>query len=118
MNLTVNSLTFDCADAESLARFWSDVLGLPVDPDGNEAFASIGQSVAARPSWLFVKVPEAKRAKNRFHVDLASHNWATDVERALALGATRLGEHDEAGLKWVTLADPEGNEFDIVAADH
>jgi hypothetical protein len=118
MNLAVASLTFDCADAQALAGFWSEVLGVPVDPDANESFASIGQSVAARPSWFFVQVPEGKTAKNRFHVDLSSHDWAADVERVMKLGAQRLHKYDESGLTWVTLADPEGNEFDIVAGGH
>jgi hypothetical protein len=118
MNLTVASLTFDCTDAGSLAHFWSEVLGVPVDPDGTASFASIGQSGPTRPSWLFVQVPEGKMAKNRFHVDLSSHDWPGDVERIVDLGATLLGEHDELGTKWATLADPEGNEFDIVAGDH
>ena len=67
---------------------------------------------------MFIQVPEGKKAKNRFHVDLASENWLADVEHVLALGATRLGEYEESGAKWVTLADPEGNEFDIVAGGH
>jgi predicted enzyme related to lactoylglutathione lyase len=118
MTLDVTALTFDCSDPSGLANFWSEVLGLPVDPDASDGFASIGQSVAAQPSWMFIKVPEAKAAKNRFHVDLASADWSADVERVVALGATRIGEYDEAGAQWVTLADPEGNEFDIVAGGH
>ena len=35
------------------------------------------------------------------------------VERAVSLGATRVGEYDEYGAIWTTLADPEGNLFDI-----
>ena len=118
MNLSVTALTFDCADASTLAHFWSGVLGLPVDPDPTDAFASIGQSAAAQPSWMFIKVPEAKKAKNRVHVDLSSADWATDVEHVLSLGATRIGDFEESGMRWVTLADPEGNEFDIVAGEH
>jgi hypothetical protein len=118
MNLALTALTFDCADARTLADFWSDVLGMAVDPDASESFASIGQTTGAHPSWFFVQVPEGKKAKNRFHVDLSSRDWAADVERVLALGATRLDDHVEQGLTWVTLADPEGNEFDIVMGDH
>jgi len=118
MNLSVTALTFDCADASGLAHFWSGVLGLPVDPEPTDAFASIGQSAATQPSWMFIKVPEAKKAKNRVHVDLSSADWATDVERVLSLGATRIGDFEESGMRWVTLADPEGNEFDIVAGSH
>ena len=39
----------------------------------------------------------------------------TEVERLLALGAHRLGGFVEGGARWVTLADPEGNEFDVLA---
>jgi uncharacterized glyoxalase superfamily protein PhnB len=35
------------------------------------------------------------------------------VERAVALGATKVAEFDEYGTQWVTLTDPEGNVFDI-----
>jgi predicted enzyme related to lactoylglutathione lyase len=118
MNLSLTALTFDCADASSLAQFWSDVLGLPVDPDASEDFASIGQKAATQPSWMFIKVPEPKKTKNRFHVDLASADWDADVQRVVAAGATRIGAYDESGAQWVTLADPEGNEFDIVNGGH
>jgi hypothetical protein len=39
----------------------------------------------------------------------------TEVDRLLALGARRLGDFDEGGARWVTLTDPEGNEFDVLA---
>ena len=118
MNLSLTALTFDCADASGLAHFWSDVLGIPVDPDASEDFASIGQAAEMQPSWMFIKVPEPKKTKNRFHVDFGSADWDADVKRVLALGATRIGDYDESGAQWVTLADPEGNEFDIVAGGH
>ena len=35
------------------------------------------------------------------------------MERALGLGATKVGEFDEYGTQWTTLADPEGNVFDV-----
>jgi hypothetical protein len=50
------------------------------------------------------------------HVDLVAADLAAAVERALELGAARLADHADAGYRWSTLADPEGNEFDIVAA--
>ena len=119
MKLSVTALTFDCADASGLAEFWSGVLGLPVDPDASEAFASIGQSADVQPSWMFIKVPEGKRAKNRLHVDLASRGLGC---RCRACRRPRrdacIGDYDESGMQWVTLADPEGNEFDIVAGIH
>ena len=50
------------------------------------------------------------------HPDLTASDLEGEVDRVVALGATRQSEHDEDGTRWVTLSDPEGNEFDIVAA--
>ena len=40
---------------------------------------------------------------------------AADIQRALAAGATHVGDFDEFGTQWSTLADVEGNVFDIGA---
>jgi hypothetical protein len=40
------------------------------------------------------------------------------VQRLLTLGATHVRDVDEGGYQWATLTDPEGNEFDVVAAPH
>lgn len=33
--------------------------------------------------------------------------------RSTSTGATKVAEYDEYGTTWTTLADPEGNVFDI-----
>ena len=116
--MAVTALTFDCRNPEPGRLLVTGARVAGRHPDATDSYATIGQSVAAEPSWMFMKVPEPKAAKNRFHVDLSSSDWARDVERVIALGAKRIGEFDEAGARWVTLADPEGNEFDIVAGGH
>ena len=35
------------------------------------------------------------------------------ADELIALGATRVGEFDEPAGHWITLLDPEGNEFCI-----
>jgi hypothetical protein len=118
MTMSLYAVTFDCTNAADLARFWSDVLGRPVDADPSEEFAAIshGGESPAVPCWMFNKVSEPKRTKNRVHVDLVSGDWKAEVDRVIALGATRIGDFDEGGSTWTTLSDPEGNEFDIAAA--
>jgi hypothetical protein len=64
---------------------------------------------------MFLQVPEAKAVKNRCHPDLTAPDLAAEVDRLTALGATHLAEHTEDGTTWATLADPEGNEFVLVA---
>ena len=36
---------------------------------------------------------------------------AKNVEWLQALGATVVEEHDELGVAWTVMTDPEGNEF-------
>jgi hypothetical protein len=118
VEITLYAVTFDCADAAALGRFWSELLRHPLDDGATAEFASIGRSGdrAPRPHWAFVQVPEDKQVKNRVHVDLVAENLAVAVDRAVALGATRLAERADDNYRWSTLADPEGNEFDIVVA--
>jgi predicted enzyme related to lactoylglutathione lyase len=119
MTTTLYAVTFDCGDAAALAGFWAGVLGRSVDDGATPEFASIGleSPASSRPHWMFVQVPEGKTAKNRMHTDLIIDvaDLAAETERLLGLGAVKLAEHEDGGTRWVTLADPEGNEFDVMA---
>jgi predicted enzyme related to lactoylglutathione lyase len=64
---------------------------------------------------MFVKVPEGKKTKNRLHPDLVTPDLDGEASRLVAGGAVRGGQFEESGARWVTFADPEGNEFDVVA---
>jgi predicted enzyme related to lactoylglutathione lyase len=59
-------------------------------------------------------LPEGKTVKNRLHLDLATTDWETEIDRLTDLGATRIREVKDNGAQWITMADPEGNEFDLV----
>ncbi|WP_431942657.1 VOC family protein [Micromonospora marina] len=78
----------------------------PVDP-------ASGTGLGRR--FLFQAVPEPKRGKNRLHVDLhvGPEGRAAEVKRLTALGATVLAEVADRGSEHTTMADPEGNEFDV-----
>ncbi len=68
-----------------------------------------------RPRILFQQVPEAKTVKNRVHLDIRP--VGVDVEelreQLLQRGATVLHEGRQGPHTWLTMADPEGNEFCI-----
>ncbi|TJZ95642.1 VOC family protein [Actinacidiphila oryziradicis] len=112
------ALTFDCADAAVLGAFWAQALGRELDPGAGKAFASIGLHEAgpSAPGWCFAQVPEGKSAKNRMHPDLMTADLEAEVERLIGLGASRKGDVEMGSMRWTTLADPEGNEFDVIAA--
>ena len=100
---------------------WAEANGLPREDWDN--YASRVDPDGVGPRLFFQRVPEPKTAKNRVHLDLSVSggrgtpmeqrraNVAAAVERAVAAGATRVKDYDEAGQHWVVLQDPEGNEF-------
>lgn len=116
MSVNLFALTYDCADAASLAAFWSGVLERPVDDAATAEMASIAPDQGG-PHWYFMRVPEGKAVKNRMHPDLTTPDLAAEVQRIIALGAKTAAEFDQGGFRWVTLVDPEGNEFDVLASE-
>jgi Glyoxalase-like domain len=68
---------------------------------------------SGRSRVLFQQVPEGKTVKNRLHLDVRTRDEDTDavVDRLTARGATFLHRGQEGPHSWVTMADPEGNEF-------
>ncbi len=113
MTSLVRHLTFDAHDAYRQGAFWAEVLGgrLSDDDSPGDPEALVEADGIA---LLFVTVPDAKSVKNRLHVDLQPQDRTRDeeVERLLALGAKLHEDHRRPnGRGWVTLTDPEGNEF-------
>ena len=105
----IKTVSFDCADALALARFWAEVLGTDVDEDATADRAYVEAPGWGGPNMWFVRVPEPPRAaKNRMHFDLRSpRTMRSEVERLTALGATVAARFDSH----TTLLDPEGNVF-------
>ena len=108
----IGNVAFDCNDVLTTATFWSAVLDRPLDEGSSYGFASIGGADEGRaePAWYFNKVPEAKRAKNRVHLDIVDPDPAA-VDRLLELGATTVSNHRLGSHRWTVMRDPEGNEF-------
>jgi predicted enzyme related to lactoylglutathione lyase len=74
---------------------------------------SDGAERGPRRRVLFQLVPEAKTVKNRVHLDVwvGTDNVEAELERLTARGATFLHRGRQGPYSWVTVADPEGNEF-------
>jgi predicted enzyme related to lactoylglutathione lyase len=116
MAMRVNNMTFDCGDARKLADFWAAMTGWIVFYDDDPEVMVAPHFPNEGPTMLFIPVPEGKTAKNRLHLDLQPTDRTRDeaVAQALSLGATVIGDfRKEDGSGWVTLGDPEGNEFCI-----
>jgi hypothetical protein len=117
-------LAIDCADPSGLARFWCSVLDYQVQ-DEDDGVVTIGSPEVAvgenqrgpvPPALTFAQVPEGKTVKNRLHICLspADREQDEEVRRLLGLGA-RHADVGQGDVSWVVLADPEGNEFCVLA---
>jgi len=128
-------VTFDAADPHALADFWAQAAGYDredhsgviaglleaghLDPgdvieDGDrQAFrdlAACRDPQGRRPRLLFQRVPEAKVAKNRVHLDLqvgGAEAARAEADRLVAAGANVRWTTSDRGPLTITLADPE-----------
>lgn len=124
MTSRFTELVIDCHDPQRLAAFWCAVLDFTV-LDRSEGKVEIGsweptvEAVRAGqmpPTLVFIQVPEGKRVKNRLHLDVSPIDAGTEEEvaRLVGLGASRADVGQGNARSWVVMADPEGNEFDVV----
>ncbi|MGH3385979.1 MAG: VOC family protein [Nocardioidaceae bacterium] len=128
MTCKFTELAIDCADPHGLARFWCSVLGYEVQ-DETDGTITIGSPLVPEgknrvgpvpPTMTFALVPEGKTAKNRLHLDVnpTDRDQADEVRRLLDLGARPADVGQTGEESWVCLADPEGNEFCVLAGRH
>jgi hypothetical protein len=133
-------IAVDCADPHRLCRFWAAAVGYEVEDHHDLVERMLAAGFASReedtveldgrlawrtaaacadpngrgPRLLFQQVPEPKTVKDRIHLDLHFGDDAArdaHVARLVELGATKLWDGQQGPQRWVTMADPEGNEF-------
>jgi hypothetical protein len=114
VSLDWEQTSIDAVDPGSLGRWWQQALGWVVVDEGLDVF-EIRPAAERLPGLLFVRVPEAKTAKNRLHLDFRPVDQIEEVDRLLALGAKRV-DIGQGEQPWAVLADPEGNEFCVLGA--
>jgi predicted enzyme related to lactoylglutathione lyase len=111
-------IVVDCADLDRSARFWCAVLGYTAGAAVGGPYRSLVPDNGQGIEVLLQRVGDTKLGKNRLHLDLRTADFAAEVERVVALGATRLTAQPvvEDGWRWHILADPDGNEFCVIQA--
>lgn len=123
---TIRDVIFDSRHPASIARFWAAAIdGYRVAPYDDAELARLrsigvndpedGPTVLVEPATgrgprlFFQRVPEARTVKNRVHLDLQAPDADAEADVLTRLGARILARRQG----WITLADPEGNEFCI-----
>lgn len=117
MEIRIQCLCIDTVAPARIASFWESALGWRRTFEADEQVClepptgSPEDGIA--PDLVFLKVPEGKTGKNRLHLDLRPADQAAEVARLESLGARQvsIGQGD---VSWVVMADPDGNEFDVL----
>ncbi|MCW2842009.1 MAG: bleomycin resistance protein [Aeromicrobium sp.] len=110
-------LCIDAHDPERLGRFWAGVLGrrLEQDADGDHGLAADDDTEFG---IYLLPTDEPKRGPNQMHFDLTStslDDQQATVGRAIELGGRHLDIGQGPEATHVVMADPEGNEFCVIA---
>jgi hypothetical protein len=105
------AIEIDAADPASQAQFWSEMLGFTLEGTSCHPPQHWLSRVPLFPSFTFVPEASPKTAKNRLHFDFLCEPAGEDHPRLIAMGARDLVDHSAKGF--ITMQDPEGNEFDL-----
>jgi catechol 2,3-dioxygenase-like lactoylglutathione lyase family enzyme len=111
-------ICIDSPDPRRIATFWEAALGwrrTEDDPDLVVLEPPAGSAEdGVSPDLVFLRVPEPKSVKNRLHIDLRPVDQEAEVARLEGLGAGHV-DIGQGDASWVVLADPDGNEFCVLA---
>jgi len=112
----IAAVVVDCADPRALARFWGEALDWSLHDAGDD-HARLRSASGTGPYLEFVRTTGGPTGRHRSHLDVVpdrGSDQAAEVARLQTLGATRtdVGQGD---APWIVLADPEGNDFCVLA---
>jgi hypothetical protein len=121
MTLNVFTVVIDCADPRLEAAFWAEALSYEIRERNTDEYLVSDPAGKAFPLY-FMKVPEPKMGKNRFHLDLVTEgSMSEEVDRLVRLGARVVDVRQDPDTlenpdTWTVLEDVEGNVFCVTSS--
>jgi catechol 2,3-dioxygenase-like lactoylglutathione lyase family enzyme len=122
MACRISEIVIDAADPEALSRFWCAVLGYEELGRASDGGIEIGPPDAGfggpQPILVFNHSATRTAGKLPTHIDVNATDRSQEDElaRLLELGANHADVGQTGDESWHVLADPEGNEFCLLAA--
>jgi len=113
--LWIGSIVVDCKKFDEMIAFWKAALGYELRRPPSEDWALLYDPNGSGPNVAFQKDPSEPGQVYWYHFDLYSSDPEGEVQRLLRLGAT-MRQPAQKEFDYVTLADPDGNPFDVVEA--
>lgn len=109
----IGSIVIDCTNLSRMIEFWSEALHyVPRDPPSSDGVI-LKDPDGRGPNLNLSLSGEGPLEEYRIHLDLYAPDPLAEVERLIKLGAT-MKLPAQKGHDFVTLADPDGNLFDVI----
>ena len=115
--VTVVTVVINVVDYEGEKAFWLSLLGVGIAREVPGFFCWLEPQHEGGISVALQLVPDPTPDRNRVHIDTGVKDLDEAQARIVELGGSHLEDHEIGGFRWKVMADPEGNEFCIAAAE-
>jgi catechol 2,3-dioxygenase-like lactoylglutathione lyase family enzyme len=110
--MEIGAIVWGVTNIKRAVDFWCAALGYQLKYPASDDWAIL---VPKNGSGIQMSISLASSAKaKRHHIDLFSDSQKEEVERLVALGATRADWRYPPDADYVVLHDPDGNPFCVV----
>ena len=115
--LQIGAIVWGVRDLPRAIQFWSEALNYELRYEPDVDFAILVPKDGAEGLQLSLNKVTSPKPR-RHHLDLFTEDQASEVDRLLSLGATRVADwRYEPNADYVVLADPDGNTFCVISLD-
>lgn len=114
---TIGMISMMSPDPRRLGAFWSELMGLPIADGASDDLVMLDFDHEVGPiTWIIercdhVAVGIAPIALDIYRDGDDGSRWRDIADLAEEMGAERLSEHEESGVQWIEMRDPDGNRF-------
>lgn len=112
--LKVGSIVWGVRDVPRAIAFWSAALNYRLMREPSVDWAILAPASGDGVQVAIALVSSQAEDHQRHHLDLYADDRPAEVERLIALGATRKEWRYPDGADYVVLSDPDGNTFCVV----
>jgi len=112
----IGSIVIRCRRFDEMLAFWQAALGYVMQTPPKDGWVILTDPTGKGPNISLDRVeqPPPLGETSRVHLDFYTDDGKGEVERLLALGATRYERESSPDDDFVVLVDPDGNRFCVV----
>ncbi|RZT83662.1 hypothetical protein EV383_0474 [Pseudonocardia sediminis] len=115
----VGMYAFRTRDPRRLGAFWAEVMELPISAHSTDDLVMLDFDHEIAPvTWMFERDDSVGDEPSRVGLDLSRDDedgWREIADRAERAGGLRKNEHEDGGVRWIEMTDPDGNPFRVFA---